>query len=105
MTCCPGLNCKYYVFVNDLSSKDVVCKCGEVFCFRCQDEIHKPSPCDMAKKWLNEVKKDEANIKWILVNTKTCPFCRKAVERSDGCNYMHCKPPGGCNKAFCYVCS
>ena len=59
----------------------------------------------MAKKWLNEVKKDEANIKWILVNTKTCPFCRKAVERSDGCNYMHCKPPGGCNKAFCYVCS
>jgi hypothetical protein len=20
-------------------------------------------------------------------------------------NYMNCKPPGGCNKNFCYVCS
>ena len=21
-----------------------------------------------------------------------------------GCNFMHCAPPGGCGKNFCYVC-
>ncbi|CAD8128462.1 unnamed protein product [Paramecium sonneborni] len=36
---------------------------------------------------------------------KEDPFCKKPVERSEGCNYMMCKPPGGCCKAFCYVCS
>lgn len=52
-----------------------------------------------------EVKKDEANIRWIMVNTKMCPFCKKNVERSEGCNFMSCKPPGGCGNSFCYVCS
>ena len=23
-----------------------------------------------------------------------CPFCKGAVERSAGCNFMYCKPPG-----------
>ena len=49
--------------------------------------------------------KEEANVKWLTLNTKICPFCKKHVERSMGCNYMHCAPPGGCGKAFCYVCS
>lgn len=22
-----------------------------------------------------------------------------------GCDFMKCAPPGGCGKAFCYVCS
>ena len=82
---CPGVDCKHCIEVNDLSSKEINCACGQLFCFRCRDEIHVPAPCDMVQKWLQEVKKDEANIKWILVNTKICPFCRKPVERSEGC--------------------
>lgn len=114
ITWCPGTDCNYCVQVTDISSKDVHCKCGLVFCFRCKSELHPPVPCDIVKKWLAEIKKDEANLKWILINTKICPFCKKAVERSDGCtkvylyilgNYMLCKPPGGCSKSFCYICS
>jgi ariadne-1 len=104
MAWCPGVDCKYCVLA-DRFSKDIYCKCGFVFCFKCRDEVHVPTPCDMVSRWLLEVKKDEANIRWIMVNTKMCPFCKKNVERSEGCNFMSCKPPGGCGNSFCYVCS
>lgn len=54
---------------------------------------------------MGNFRKEEADIKWIAINTKTCPICKQSVERSMGCNYMMCQPPGGCGKAFCYVCS
>ncbi len=51
------------------------------------------------------IEKDDANIKWIMVNTKICPSCGKAVQRSMGCNFMYCDSrAGGCGKNFCYVC-
>jgi len=45
--------------------------------------------------------KEEADAKWMAVNTKLCPWCKKAVERSAGCNFMACV----CGKNFCYLCS
>ena len=41
---------------------------------------------------------------WIKENTRTCPFCKKQVQKSFGCDFMFCSPPGGCGKSFCYVC-
>lgn len=101
---CTGVDCNLIVKPTDTSSKDITCQCGNVFCFRCKEDLHPPAPCDIVQKWLTEVRKDEANLRWISINTKICPFCKKPVERSEGCNYMMCKPPGGCGKAFCYVC-
>ncbi|CAD8125587.1 unnamed protein product [Paramecium sonneborni] len=102
---CQGVDCKKILRPKDLSITTVTCPCGTSFCFRCKNEFHLPVPCDMAKTWVSEITKNEANIKWIVLNTKICPFCKRPVERSDGCNYLMCKPPGGCGKAFCYVCS
>ncbi|CAD8083219.1 unnamed protein product [Paramecium primaurelia] len=102
---CQGVNCKKILKPKDSSLTTVTCPCGTQFCFRCKNELHIPVPCDMAKTWVSEITKNEANIKWIVLNTKICPFCKRPVERSDGCNYLMCKPPGGCGQAFCYVCS
>ncbi|CAD8125577.1 unnamed protein product [Paramecium sonneborni] len=102
---CLGVDCKKILRPKDLSITTVTCSCGTSFCFRCKNELHLPVPCDMAKKWVSEINKNETNILWIVLNTKICPFCKKPVERSDGCNYLMCKPPGGCGNAFCYVCS
>ncbi len=33
--------------------------------------------------------KEEADAKWMSVHTKLCPWCKKAVERSAGCNYQN----------------
>ncbi|CAD8206015.1 unnamed protein product [Paramecium pentaurelia] len=105
MAYCPAVNCNKILKPKFTSVKEVTCICQKKFCFYCKEELHPPCPCDLVKKWFQEMKKDEANIKWIIVNTKQCPFCKKQVERSFGCNFMMCKPPGGCGKAFCYVCS
>ncbi|CAD8072657.1 unnamed protein product [Paramecium primaurelia] len=102
---CTGVDCNKILKPQYTSVKEVTCVCQNKFCFYCKEDLHPPCPCDLVKKWLAEIKKDEANVRWIVVNTKSCPFCKKPVERSEGCNYMMCKPPGGCGKAFCYVCS
>lgn len=102
---CTGLDCNKILKPKVTTTKEVKCTCGNRFCFNCKEDLHPPCPCDIVKKWLVETKKDEANVRWIAVNTKICPFCKRPVERSEGCNYMMCKPPGGCGKAFCYVCS
>lgn len=101
---CTGVDCNK-ILKPKVTTKEVTCMCGNRFCFLCKEDLHPPCPCDIVKKWSIETKKDEANVRWIAVNTKICPFCKRPVERSEGCNYMMCKPPGGCGKAFCYVCS
>jgi ariadne-1 len=87
------------------SSRDITCKCGTTYCFKCGKETHRPCSCDMYEKWnkLNDNSKNDE--KWIEANTKECPHCHQKIERSKGCNYMYCDPiAGGCGKAFCYVC-
>ncbi|CAD8123702.1 unnamed protein product [Paramecium sonneborni] len=101
---CTGVNCDKILKLTCKSIKEVTCICDNKFCFNCKEDLHPPCPCDLVQKWLKEIKQDEANIKWILINTKQCPFCKRQVERSEGCNFMVCKPPGGCSQSFCYVC-
>ena len=72
-----------------------------MFCFRCSNDDHSPCTCEERQKWLEMVLKEEADAKWMALNTKLCPWCNKAVERSAGCNYMACI----CGKSFCYMCS
>ncbi|CAD8212723.1 unnamed protein product [Paramecium octaurelia] len=105
MAYCPAVNCNKIIKPKFTSAREVTCLCQTKFCFYCKEELHPPCPCDLVKKWLSELQKDQANFEWIRLNTKQCPFCKKDVERSFGCNYMSCKPPGGCGNAFCYVCS
>ncbi|CAK64645.1 unnamed protein product (macronuclear) [Paramecium tetraurelia] len=102
---CPAVNCNKIIKPKFTSTKEVTCLCQTKFCFYCKEELHPPCPCDLVKKWLVVLKNDQANQDWIRLNTKQCPFCKQFVERSFGCNYMLCKPPGGCANAFCYVCS
>jgi len=38
-----------------------------------------------------------------LDNYRNCPHCGILIERSEGCNRMHCVGPG-CGKFFCWRC-
>ena len=102
---CPNPHCHYYAKSNMHSSRDIKCKCGTTYCFKCGKETHRPCSCDMYEKWnkLNDNSKNDE--KWIEANTKKCPHCGQKIEKSKGCNYMLCdKRVGGCGHAFCYVC-
>ncbi len=98
---CTGVDCGNCIKVYNLNLKSVKCTCGKVFCFKCNSDDHSPCTCEEKKLWLENVLKEEADAKWMAVNTKLCPWCKKAVERSAGCNYMACT----CGKSFCYLCS
>ena len=102
---CPNPHCHYYSKSNMHSAREVKCKCGKTYCFKCSKETHRPCSCEMIEKWnkLNDNSKNDE--KWIEANTKECPHCHQKIEKSKGCNYMLCdKRVGGCGHAFCYVC-
>jgi hypothetical protein len=44
---------------------------------------------------------DEASEATITSTTKICPHCRNAVEKSEGCNHIHCS----CGGHFCWSCN
>lgn len=102
---CPGITCNICIKCDSYASKEIVCSCGTVFCFKCGKESHRPCSCEIIEKWEYRSKSDTDNDKWLKANTKTCPHCKQRIEKSQGCNYMHCnKSAGGCGNAFCYVC-
>ena len=99
--CCPGIDCTNCIKCEDYNTSSVKCICGKIFCFRCKNDDHSPCSCEERNRWVDMILKEEADAKWMSLNTKICPWCNKAVERSAGCNYMACL----CGKSFCYMCS
>ena len=110
---CPGPNCAMAYNLTDAvdsetASPAVMCSsCSQEFCFGCgQEDIHRPAPCTMHGMWQQLVggADDNAFQMWMQANTQACPKCKKPIEKNDGCNSMHCKPPGGCGHEFCWIC-
>ena len=102
---CPNPHCHLYAKSNMHSAREIKCKCGTSYCFKCSKESHRPCTCEMFEKWQNLNNNSKNDEKWILANTKECPHCHQKIEKSQGCNYMLCdKRVGGCGHAFCYVC-
>jgi hypothetical protein len=66
-------------------------------CLSCGGEAHASKSCEeAADQGLVELGR---SLGW-----KTCPFCSKMVERTEGCNSMTCRHLG-CEKTFCYGCA
>ena len=49
---------------------DVLCKCGNSFCFKCGLESHKPADCKLTAQWKVKNSNESENITWIIANTK-----------------------------------
>lgn len=81
---------------------DVLCLCGNGFCWRCGGSPHWPSTwAAVARFWTCEA--DEASALWVALHTKPCPQCRRPIERrTGGCRYMTCAAP--CFQPFCWRC-
>mmetsp|Transcript_29637 Transcript_29637/g.40075 ORF Transcript_29637/g.40075 Transcript_29637/m.40075 type:complete len:91 (-) Transcript_29637:306-578(-) len=79
----------------------VDCECGNQFCFLCGRSSHKPCDCDIASKWDEKNSAESENMTWIMANTKSCPKCKRPIEKNQGCNHMTCQ---ACKAEFCWVC-
>lgn len=100
---CPA--CEFVVEMSNLSDEVVRClssECGKVTCRWCGEPDHRPLRCDQVEK--NAELKLRTFIEEQMTDAiaRRCPNaqCRKAYDRIDGCNKMHCP----CGTTFCYLC-
>jgi len=100
---CPAPNCGKAVYCEEAAGvvDNVVCECGESFCFKCQREAHEPCSCDELGKWKVKEKDESETANWLMVHTKICPKCKKPMEKNGGCNHMTCSQ---CKHEFCWIC-
>ncbi|XP_026443031.1 probable E3 ubiquitin-protein ligase ARI7 [Papaver somniferum] len=98
---CPSPDCEFSVeFVAGSSSFDVVCGSDHSFCWNCLDDAHRPVDCDTVHKWAVKNTAESENVTWILANSKSCPKCKKPIQKNKGCMHMRCH----CNFEFCWLC-
>ncbi|GMH44741.1 hypothetical protein BSKO_12693 [Bryopsis sp. KO-2023] len=102
---CPNAKCgKVAECIDNLAQMEAVevhCSCGEVFCFRCHEEAHRPVDCDTIRTWNMKLSDESENQNYVLAFTKPCPKCRVAIEKNQGCMHMTCSR---CSYEFCWLC-
>ncbi|PPD73580.1 hypothetical protein GOBAR_DD29494 [Gossypium barbadense] len=100
---CPAPGCENAVnFAVGGGDFDVTCLCSYRFCWNCTVEAHRPVDCETVTKWMLKNSVDGENVNWILHNSKTCPKCKRPIEKNQGCMHMTCTPP--CSYEFCWLC-
>jgi ariadne-1 len=105
MKWCSAPDCGICVRSISHFGKEVTCECGNVFCFKCGREGHRPCQCELIESWQVKNTSESENVKWLEAHTKKCPNCHKFIEKNQGCNHMTCrKEAGGCGYEFCWIC-
>ena len=52
---CPAPGCNNAVSYPSLKQVDIVCKCGNDFCFKCMKPAHRPIDCDLLAEWQTRI--------------------------------------------------
>lgn len=113
----PSLSSESSTTSSDTTPRNVDCGAGHFFCWSCSEDAHDPCNCETWKAWRNKIGslKEGNNMEgpasvlaerasseaWIAKFSKPCPKCKRAIQRSDGCNHMTCFK---CSHDFCWVC-
>lgn len=89
----------------DVDERLAVCenpKCKMAFCRICYKSWHgsfercRPRDADELSA------EEKASYDYIAQNTSPCAYCKAPVQKTYGCNHMHCYQ---CKTHFCYLCS
>jgi len=95
-----------------VSPKIVTCSsCGTKSCSFHSVPWHEGLTCtQFDEKRRREVRKKatekltHSDKRYLRAHTKSCPKCGIAIQKTEGCDHMTCKPPGGCGYEFCWSC-
>ncbi|XP_023717242.1 E3 ubiquitin-protein ligase RNF14 isoform X2 [Cryptotermes secundus] len=125
---CPRPACQYPVAVEPGEKMAACPSCSYVFCIYCRMVYHGIEPCRFrahekrhlveeysnaseerrvqmeqryGKKQLQTLVDTSLSEIWVFTNSKKCPSCNAAIEKSEGCNKMVCWK---CNTSFCWLC-
>lgn len=77
---CPAPDCRYAAEYPSQKQADIVCECGNDWCFKCLKKAHRPINCELLQKWMERLQggEDDTQI-WIKLNTKACPKCKVQI--------------------------
>eukprot|EP01091_Cochliopodium_minus_P014375 TRINITY_DN4874_c0_g1_i3.p1 TRINITY_DN4874_c0_g1~~TRINITY_DN4874_c0_g1_i3.p1 ORF type:complete len:423 (-),score=119.60 TRINITY_DN4874_c0_g1_i3:42-1310(-) len=103
---CTGRGCHNAIIlhqINENRNEAVSCLCGNVFCFRCVEEDHRPCSCKMWRKWKekHDGGDDSLNDQLIATITRKCTKCQTNIQKNGGCNHVKCTL---CGYHFCWLC-
>ncbi|KAG7203800.1 hypothetical protein KM043_013817 [Ampulex compressa] len=125
---CPRRSCQYPVSIENNEELATCPACEYAFCIYCKTLYHGIEPCKVnsvekkqlvlayqeasseekllmqqryGKKTLQMLTENFMSEHWINDNTKTCPRCNIAIQKSEGCNKMTC---WRCDTFFCWLC-
>jgi len=100
---CPSAGCPF-VFAWESDNRKLVCPlCSKSFCLLCRAEPwHTGMRCEQFQAERGDPEASDAAFAQFASSQrlKQCPKCRWWVEKSSGCDAMHCR----CNLVFCYKC-
>ncbi|CAE6449965.1 unnamed protein product [Rhizoctonia solani] len=76
----------------------VVCNtCRQKSCYIHDRPWHEGVTCEEYDIKLRKYEEqDRATRTYLVKNTKSCPKCKRKIERNGGCDHMTCQRPGGC---------
>ena len=100
---CPGAGCPY-LFAWEEDNRKLECPlCHNSFCLVCRTSPwHRGKRCEEFQAERGDEGASDALFKRFTATQRLrqCPKCRFWVEKTDGCDAMHCR----CNLVFCYKC-
>jgi len=80
---------------------NIICECGNRFCYKCGEEAHAPASCTNYTAWKAKDKGAGALNAKYLKQCKPCPHCGVQTKKEGGCMYITCVK---CRKAWCWQC-
>ena len=126
---CPRSFCDT-VNIRESDTLMVICSsCSLAFCILCDRTWHGVAPCELKsgkhkellEEWeaadeggrealmkrygRNRVKNivsEHQSSQYLDENATACPNCKTSIQKTDGCNKMHCP---ACHKSFCWLCN
>lgn len=103
---CPSADCQH-AFLSSEHAEQIQCsECHAYYCSHCLHNHPQGWTCAQAKQVReseNQSPEAAATARYLADNTKPCPRCETATERTEGCNHMAC-PVGTCQTHFCFEC-
>jgi hypothetical protein len=76
-------------------------RCGNEFCGdTCGQASHAPATCVEVQRWNEATGVEMMQRRAYGADLKTCPACKKDINKNGGCNHMSCP----CGHQFCWLC-
>ncbi|KAL9655158.1 hypothetical protein ABK040_008933 [Willaertia magna] len=102
---CAHYPCTNGQFVDDPINYPIMkcVKCNQLTCANHKVPFHTGLTCRQYEETVKKksVENEKLNMIWIKENAKSCPKCRQAIEKIDGCDHIKCI---SCGYEFCWIC-